>query len=65
MEGRLRNEPLSVDIHSQCAHCSREMTITVDHELGFRAHEAEAEPLVFEPRLDWSTFSEPNIIADY
>lgn len=28
-------------------------------------YEAPPDVLVFEPRIDWSTFREPNIIHDY
>ena len=41
------------------------MTLSVDSELQFRVTERDAQPLVFEPRVDWSTFREPNIINHY
>ena len=41
------------------------MTITVDDELHHRVAERDAQPLVFEPSIDWSTFTAPNIIGDY
>jgi hypothetical protein len=41
------------------------MHITVDSELEVRVAEEGAAPLVFEPHIDWDTFSEPNIIHAY
>ena len=65
VEGRLRNERLTVLIETTCAHCDRSMRVSVDSDLHFEVAENEASPLVFEPRLDWSSFREPNIIGQY
>jgi hypothetical protein len=40
------------------------MRILVDSELGYHVND-EAEPLVFEPHINWETFAEPNIIHAY
>ena len=61
MQGRIRNQPLSVDVESECAHCARPLRLTVDSELRFRVRDETAEPLVFSPQVDWTTFQEPNI----
>ena len=65
VEGRLRNERLTVLIETKCADCDRPMRVSVDSDLHFDVEEKEARPLVFEPRLDWSSFHEPNIIGQY
>lgn len=65
VQGRLREESLSVSIRTECAHCGRPMRIEVDSELRCRVEDAGAEPLVFQPQINWATFSEPNIIAAY
>ena len=62
VEGRLRDETLTIEIRSRCAHCDRDITISVDSELQY---DAPPEVLVFEPRVDWSKFREPNIIHHY
>lgn len=62
VEGRLRNEPLTVEIESSCAHCNEPIAIRVDSELRY---ESSAAPMIFEPRLDWSAFRDPNIINQY
>ena len=65
MQGRLREEYLSVDVSTECAHCGRLMHIEIDSELRFRVGEEGAEPLLFEPHINWLTFEEPNIIHAY
>jgi hypothetical protein len=41
------------------------MHITLDSELRYSVNEKGAEPLVFEPHINWETFTEPNIIHAY
>lgn len=65
MQGRLRNENLLVKIDSECAHCGRKLHITLDSELAWSVEESEADPLVFEPDVDWGHFEGSNIIHDY
>lgn len=62
MEGRIRQEVLSADILTSCAHCDRDIVISVNSELHY---EGPPHVLVFEPRVDWSRFTEPNIIHHY
>ena len=61
MQGRIRNQALSVDVESECAHSGRSLRLTVDSELRFGLRDETAEPLVFSPQVDWATFEEPNI----
>ena len=65
VQGRLRKEHLSVSIRTECAHCAQPMHITLDSELRYSVNEEGAEPLVFEPHINWETFTEPNIIHAY
>ena len=62
MEGRLRQQTLTIEIDTQCGHCDRQIGISIDSELRYTA---PPDVLVFEPRVDWSTFTEPNIIHHY
>lgn len=62
VQGRLRQEPLSVAITTQCAHCSRPLHVTIDSDLRYQVDELGAEPLVFQPLIDWTAFTEPTII---
>jgi hypothetical protein len=41
------------------------MRIEIDSELKCRVVEEGAEPLMFEPSINWATFQEPNIIHAY
>lgn len=62
VQGRLRNQPLSVEIRTECAHCAQPLHITLDSSLRYHVHNEGAQPLVFEPHVEWATFTEPNII---
>ena len=68
MQGRLRNERLAVEIDTECGCCGRELRLhsvwngdSLEHEVRSEG----ADPLVFEPQIDWAEFSEPNIIHAY
>jgi hypothetical protein len=65
VEGRLGREKLTVEIESACAHCRKALHICVDSELNSRVREKEAEPLLFEPDVDWKTSKGANIINHY
>ena len=41
------------------------MHLTVTSELDIEIHDAGAEPLVFEPEVDWARFTDPSIIHRY
>jgi hypothetical protein len=65
VQGRLRGEKLSVELESERAHCGKALHISVDSELNSQVRERDAEPLLFEPDVDWKTFKGANIIHDY
>jgi hypothetical protein len=65
VQGRLRNEHLTATIQTSCAHCGRPFQLEVDSELKYRLEDETIQPLVFLPGVDWSTFSQPNIIDGY
>jgi hypothetical protein len=65
VQGHLRNDFLEVEIRTTCAHCGEPMVLVVDSELGFRIERGGPEPLIFEPRVDWSTFKDSDIIDGY
>lgn len=65
VQGRLHDRFVEVEIQTTCAHCGQSMVIVVDSELDHRIERGGARPLVFEPEIDWSTFSEPTIIDGY
>lgn len=65
VQGRLRNQPLSVVIDTSCGHCDRPLRLRVDSELGHAVETPGVEPLLFHPQVDWATFDEPNIIHGF
>jgi hypothetical protein len=65
VQGRLREERLSVAVETECAHCAERLQLELDSELTYRVNSAGAEPLVFMPHVEWAAFNEPNIIHSY
>ena len=65
MQGRLRGKALSVEIETSCAHCDKEIRIRLDSDGAWSVKQKEAQILVFEPEVDWTTFTKPNIIDDF
>jgi hypothetical protein len=65
VQGRLRDEELVVTIKTECMHCTRSLQLEVDSQLRFQGVSDGAEPMVFEPAIDWAKFKKPNIIHDY
>jgi hypothetical protein len=65
VQGRLRNEVLSVVIETVCSHCGRGMRIAVDSNMNISVPGGETKPLVFMPDVDWSSFTEHTIIDAY
>jgi hypothetical protein len=65
VQGRLRDETISVNINTVCAHCNRPFTITLDSDMNFKIGSENAEPLVFSPQVNWESFSDPNIIQAF
>jgi len=61
VQGHLRNEPVSVTIRTECAHCARPMRIEVDSELRHRVLEGDA-PRIFVPLVDFAKLTDPSII---
>jgi hypothetical protein len=62
VQGQLRNEALTFTIQTTCAHCGKEICIEIDSELNYSVSDPDARPLVFVPRVDFSTLEDPSII---
>ena len=65
VQGRLRKKKLSIEILSECAHCERPMRLVVGSNRKSQIVPRGANPLIFEPEVDWANFVEPNIIYAY
>jgi hypothetical protein len=61
VQGRLRRERLSVEVRSECAHCSQALNLTIDDELNVDVRE-DTEPLIFVPEVDFFDLDEPSIV---
>jgi uncharacterized metal-binding protein YceD (DUF177 family) len=62
VQGQLRKEHLSFTITTECAHCHRPLHIDIDSELNYRVIEADAQPLVYAPMVNFSKLDDPSII---
>ncbi len=65
MQGRLRNEPISITAETECAHCGEAMTLHVDHEMNITVDPPGAEPLVFSPDVAIWDITAPSIVDDF
>lgn len=65
VQGRLRGTPLTVTIASACAWCARALRFELTDALEWRLLDAPDTMLVFEPEIDWTTFTAPTIVHDY
>ena len=53
---------MSVEIETECACCSKPMTLEVDSDMNIRVMSPGASPLVFIPEVDFETLPDPSII---
>jgi hypothetical protein len=65
VQGRLREESISVTIDSVCAHCDYPIEIKMDSDMNYKVTQENADPLIFHPQIDWGSFSAPNIISQF
>ena len=65
MQGRLRNEHITINVESECAHCSREMALEIDSELNIKAFDEECNPIIFIPDIDLLNLEEDSIIDSF
>ena len=65
VQGHLQNAYRAAVIKTACAHCGRPLPIPLDSTMRYRVDEPGAQPLVFEPDVDFKTLADPNIIHAY
>ena len=65
MQGRLKNETLSVAIRTECACCGRAMDLEIDSDLSHRVLSDGASPMLTVPMIDFRRLEAPNIIDDF
>ena len=62
VQGRLRNEKLTVTVRTECAHCKTPMEMTIDSDLNIKIKDSESRPMVFVPDVDLLNLKEESII---
>ena len=65
VQGRLREEQLSVTVNSTCAHSRRPVQIEIDSDLNYRVAEDGCRPMVFVPDVKLSELEAPSIVDDF
>ena len=65
VQGRLREETLSVTVHTECACCARPIDVEIDSEMRSQVLSAGASPLVTVPKIKLRRLQAPNIIDDF
>ena len=65
VQGKLRNEPLIVQIETECAHCSRPMEIEIDSHLRYKVRDERCQPVIFVPDIDFFKLKEDSIIDSF
>jgi len=65
VQGRLREESLSVLVKTECAHCSEPMEIEIDSDLNYKVKEEGCEPVVFVPDVNLFELEEDSIIDSF
>ena len=62
VQGKLREEKVSIQVATECAHCQRSMEIEIDQDMNCRCPEKDCRPIIFVPDVDFGRLEEPNII---
>jgi hypothetical protein len=65
VQGRLRDEPLSFEIRSECACCARPIRFRMGCDLSFELEDPECDPLFFVPVVDFTKLKANSIIDDF
>ncbi len=62
VQGRLRNQALTVTVRTECAHCRTPIEMTIDSDLNYTVKDKSCEPLVFMPDVDLLNLEDESII---
>ena len=65
VQGRLRDEPLSFDVESECACCGKPIGFTMRHDLSYTLDDPASAPVFFVPAVDFTRLEAPSIIDDF
>jgi hypothetical protein len=62
VQGRLRDEEVSISVASECAFSKRPMLMEIDSDMNCRCEDGDCSPMIFVPKVDFKTLRDPNII---
>ena len=65
MQGHLGKEHLEAELTTVCGHCGARLEMRITSDLKIDVHTRGADPLVFEPDVEWARFRGPNILDAY
>jgi hypothetical protein len=65
VQGRLRDEDLTVRVDTECHHCGTPLTLEIDRDMNITVENAGAEPLVFTPDVNPFKVEGPSIVDDF
>ena len=65
MQGRLRNENLTVRVDTECHHCGQPLALEIDSDMNIEVEETGAMPLVFTPDVAPFDVEGPSIVDDF
>jgi hypothetical protein len=65
VQGKLRNESVTVRVETECAHCAKTMEMEIDSKLHIKPGDEKCKPIIFVPDIDLSTLQKDSIIDDF
>ena len=65
VQGHLRSEPVSIEVETECVHCSQPIHLRVDSEMKVEVDPPEADPLIFTPDAETFGTEAPSIIDGF
>ncbi len=54
-----------MEIETECAHCRDRLNLKLTSDLRFDIQQAQAEPVVFTPMVNFEKLTTPTIIDDF
>ena len=65
MQGKLRNEAVTVRVATECAHCAQTMAMEIDSDLHIGLDDEKCDPVIFVPDIDLLNLEEDSIIDSF
>ncbi len=62
VQGRLRGEPLTCRVETECAESRRPLHLEISSELECRVLSEGAAPMLYAPLVDFEKLSDPSIV---